>query len=61
MNLEKAVELLGDMVTFRYSARQTDDGDAIKLGIQALRRLMEHRKYHRDVTARPLPGETPYD
>lgn len=37
---------------------QTREHDAIKLGIEALKRLKWYRKYHRIDADTPLPGET---
>jgi len=58
MNLRKAIEILSDsaeagMTTFNEEYKQ-----AQRLGIEALKRCQEIRKYTPPDTYMPLPGET---
>lgn len=58
MTIDKAIEILLDLLhkTPRFSP--FDNRNAIELGIEALKRLKEHREDHIDITFRALPGET---
>lgn len=58
MTIEKAIEILKDFLPPEYSALDTDEEFAIKLGVEALSVILSIRKGS-DVPARvPLPGET---
>lgn len=37
MSIERALEILGDLLYYSYSASKSDTGDAIKLAIKVLR------------------------
>jgi len=58
MTLQKALEIGQDITTYEHSASHTDKGDAIKLLIEAGKRLQSARKVKFDFYALPLPGET---
>ena len=58
MTLEKAIEILTDILRCVKPGDPPDEHDAIKLGIEALKRLQEHRTSHIDIGLRALPGET---
>lgn len=61
MQPRNAIEILSDMVKYQYSASKTKEGDAVKLGIQALNRLLLLRSglFIRHDTL--LSGETSVD
>jgi len=58
MTLTKAIELLTMELEAKTRTGEIDLHDALKLGIEALKRLKEHRHSHIDITYRALPGET---
>lgn len=58
MTLEKAIEILEDCSHGALLGISKETKDALKLGIEALERLREHRLGCVDFTFRALPGET---
>lgn len=58
MNIDKAIKLLREIEDPDPDPEMQDLAAAIKLGIQALRRCQELRKYTDPNTYMPLPGET---
>ena len=58
MKLEKAIEILDAIVLTIDPDRMTDDEDAIKLGIEALKRVQSQRMPNASIIFHPLPGET---
>lgn len=58
MTIDKAIEILTDYKMQSAFEATTDFTDALKLGIEALKRLKEHREEHIDITFRALSGET---
>jgi len=58
MKLEKAKEILDLNVSQRSPKMPPDVLDALKLGVEALNRCQELRKYTPPDTYMPLPGET---
>ena len=59
MKLEKAIEILGEMVKYQYSSGKTDEGDAVKLGLDALNRIKSLRSIFQVEEHHLLSGETP--
>ncbi len=57
MTIDKAILILDDLALNDDVNFVPDDVDALKLGIEALKRLQEHRSEHIDITFRALPGE----
>jgi len=58
MTLEEAIQNLTYMKEHLYSYFNRPQFQALELGIEALKRLKEHREDHIDITFRALPGET---
>ena len=58
MTLDKAMEILAESAYHGSTTFNEDYKDAQKLGIEALKRLKEHREDQIDITYRALPGET---
>jgi len=59
MKIDKAIEILEDDHARPERIIFTPGhATAIKLGIEALKRLKEHREEQIDITYNPLPGET---
>lgn len=58
MNLEKAIEINADNIAHEYSAKRSDDGDALKLSNAALKRFALARSYGDKHCQGLLPGET---
>jgi len=58
MTIDEAVGLLHGLQGETPEQLATPMQQAIKLGIEALKRLKEHREDHIDITFRALPGET---
>ena len=58
MNLTTAIKVQSNKVKYQYSACQSDEGDATKLGIQALIRLKELRLSTDQNPKWLIPGET---
>ena len=58
MTIEEAIKILEDILNFVKPGDPPEEHDAVKLGIEALKRLQEHRYDHIDITYRALPGET---
>lgn len=56
--LEEAMADLSMQLEAKRRLGRSRQADAIKLGIEALKRLQEHRTEHVDITYRLLPGET---
>lgn len=42
----KTLEILNDIIRYQYSASQSDEGDAIKMGAKAIR-ILAYDKEHR--------------
>lgn len=58
MKIERAIEVL---IKWREEESVDDEAElheAEQLGIEALKRLKEHREDQMDITYRALPGET---
>ena len=58
MKIEKAIETLQLTIKTLPGTLEEEEIDAIKLGVEALFRLKNHRNEHIDITFRALPGET---
>ena len=58
MKIDKAIQLLGDLLHYSETENPPDDGDAIKLGIEALKLLQHRRAYLLGARPEILPGET---
>jgi len=58
MTIDKAIEILHQEVATNPFIRQTDLQDALKLGIEALKRLEDNRKGYAIPPNDPLTGET---
>ena len=57
MNLPAAIETLEDILTFVRPGDPPEEHEAIKLGIEALRRVQLARNKHFTLHDDPLPGE----
>ena len=57
MILTRAIEILSASVQ-GSTTHSAEFKKALKLGIEAMKRLQEHRYEHIDITYRALPGET---
>lgn len=58
MKIAKAIEHLNAIKDSGEYLGDPDDSRALKLGIEALKRLQIHRTEHIDIGFNPLPGET---
>jgi len=58
LTLEKAIEILTDMLRFTKCPPGDDDYVAIHLGIEGLKRIQRMRQGDEFLYAPPLPGET---
>jgi len=58
MKLEKAIEILSSPTARAGIEGIVEFEDAVSLGIEALKRLKEHREDHIEIIFRALPGET---
>lgn len=58
MKIEKAIELLKEAHKHNYAWRGSNLDTAIKLGIEALKRIRSARKLNPDLNPSLLPGET---
>ena len=58
MNIDKAIEILSDEAYKGSVTFNLDRKDAVKLGIEALKREENYRMAHPDVAPYLLPGET---
>jgi len=58
MTLQEAIEILLEEVKHPYSAKKMCRPDAIKLGIEALRREQKRRHFFVPNVMNILPGET---
>jgi len=58
MTLEKAIEILGREIHDITLSPGLDVPDALKLGIEALKRIKYRRDQGKGYEPRPLPGET---
>ena len=45
LDVDKALELLDDLIIYQYSASQSDTGDAVKMGRKAIR-ILAYAKGH---------------
>lgn len=59
MKIEKAIEILTNELKDNYYPDCDLRDDALKLGIQALKRLQEGRRSFIPHIVAPLPGESP--
>lgn len=59
MNLKKATELLTYSHKYNTILLTQDDKDALKLGIEALKRIRAQRQIDPELHQVLLPGETP--
>lgn len=58
MNIDKAIEILdysSKYATYHFSQ---DEKDAVKLSIEALKRIKGYRDHTVSIDMKPLPGET---
>ena len=58
MNIDKAIEILTDIVTYVEHGDPPEEHDAITLGIEALKRVKAIRDKKFPVMGEELPGET---
>jgi len=58
MTIDKAIEILAEKVKHPYARTRLAYPDALKLGIEALRREQYHRSCHPNQSVSLLPGET---
>ena len=58
MTIDKAIEILKDIVNTAHYSDYPDDHGAIKLGIEALKRVRNDRGTSYQPVWYPLPGET---
>lgn len=58
MTIPKAIEILTILESRSINNSTMFKKDALKLGIEALKRLQEHRSSHIDISYCPLPSET---
>lgn len=58
MRVKKAIEVLGDILADEGYNGDAEDAEAIKLGIEALRRINYTRYDSTKDPKAPLPGET---
>lgn len=58
MTIDKAIEILKDILRYVKPGDPPDEHDAIKLGIEALKELKESRKTDWRYGGSSLPGET---
>lgn len=58
MTIAEAIEILQEIVRARSFSRTKEPTNAIKLGMEALKRYQEERSHNADPFGRPLPGET---
>lgn len=58
MNLDKAIEILSNHGVKPEGATWQDYLDAVKLGIEAIKRLKQNRTLHFIPSLKPLPEET---
>lgn len=58
ISLDKAIEILKEKQREDEPHWERGDRDAIKLGIEALKRVKEEREEHTCMRNIPLPGET---
>lgn len=59
MKVSNAIERLNKLPLPIKTVDDCDNHKAVQLGIEALKRLQEHRNEHIDISHRNLPGETP--
>jgi len=58
MKVEKAIEVLGEILRFVKPADPPEEHDAIRLGIHALKRIQRGRNSGHPYVCYLLPGET---
>lgn len=58
MKLEKAKEILTDLVRDQPTFSPDDRREAVKLGIEAMKQIRNHREYGYFAPIPLLPGET---
>lgn len=46
LEVEKHLEILGDLIRYQYSAQESDEGNAVKMGAKAIR-ILAFDKGHR--------------
>ncbi len=59
MKIVKAIEILEDILQEVEPGNPPEEHDAIKLGIEAMKRVSERDSISCWKTLQPLPGETP--
>ncbi len=60
MTLEKAVEILEDILIHVAPGDPPEEHDAVNLGIEALKELKLHRQFMHNSQFELLPGETSF-
>ena len=58
MYLSKAKEILGDIILYQYSASRSDEGDATKIGLEAIIQVEFYRSIPNGKHHNLLKGET---
>lgn len=58
MRINEAIRVLEYALNAPAVDTEGEAAKAIQLGVEALKRLKEHREDHIDITHRNLPGET---
>lgn len=58
MKIDKAIEILQDILRHVQPIDPPDEHDAITLGIEALKHLQKSRQYNLAFNSETLPGET---
>ncbi len=58
MIIQKAIEILQNILTYVKPGDPPEEHDAIKLGIEALKRVRDYKKAHIGLHYTPMPGET---
>ncbi len=61
MKISKAITVLEDIIHCVKPGDPPEEHQAVKLGIDALKRLYTIRQLYSPFTQPPLPGETPED
>ena len=57
MKIDKAIELLNTTIKTLPATLRDDEKDAVRLGIEALKRIKDDRRINPDLNPYPLPGE----
>ncbi len=59
MQIDKAIEILADILHYVQPGDPPDEHDAIKLGIESLKLIKQHPTIRYFLQDKLLPGETP--